>query len=251
MRVSRWTPSAHPPALAPDAVHVWRIPLDRPHEAAALRPLLSAEERARADRFFAEAHRVRFAVAHGWLRVLLGRYVGLAAESLAFACGPHGKPSLVGTAGAAIEFNLSHSADLALVAVGRRALGVDVERRDRAVEHLELAERFFSPDERDALRALAADDAAVVDGFFATWTRKEAYLKATGHGITRGLHHFDVTFAPGAPARILADRLDPDAARRWAIASFEAAPDYSAALVAAAPLREVALLEPTGPAWGT
>jgi 4'-phosphopantetheinyl transferase len=117
-----------------------------------------------------------------------------------------------------------------------------VERWDADVEHLDLAERFFSPAERDALRALAGDVHAVVSGFFAAWSRKEAYLKATGHGISRGLHHFDVTLAPGAPARLLADRLDSAATTRWVMRGLDVAANYSAAVVASAPVETVVLL---------
>jgi 4'-phosphopantetheinyl transferase len=235
----------HPLALDHGVVHVWRVPLADPAAARALRPLLDDEERARADRFYREEHRVRFAVAHGWKRRILARYAGRPASSLRFVCGEHGKPSLAGDGAGDLHFNLSHSGDLALVAVARTPVGVDVERWDAEVEHLELAERFFSPSERGALRALAEDADAVVAGFFAAWSRKEAYLKATGHGISRGLHHFDVTLAPGVQARLLADRLDPAATARWVMHALDVAPGYSAALVAAAPVAHVRVLDPT------
>ena len=226
------------------SVHVWRVRLDDPAAARAMRALLSDDERARADRFFRDEHRVRYAVAHGWKRRILSRYVDVAPEALRFTAGVHGKPSLAGGAAASgVHFNLSHSADLALVAVARGGpVGVDVERWDAAVEHLELAERFFSPAERDALRALAADEASVVAGFFAAWSRKEAYIKATGHGITRGLDHFDVSLAPDTPC-LLADRLDPAATERWVLTAVPAAPGYSAALVATAPLDQVVVYD--------
>lgn len=230
---------------APGVVHVWRVPLADADAARALRPLLSDDERARADRFYREEHRLRFTVAHGWKRRILARYVRAGAEALRFDCGPHGKPALAGLPDA-VHFNLSHSGDLALVAVAAEGpVGVDVERWDDEVEHLALAERFFSPTEREALRALAGDARAVVDGFFAAWSRKEAYLKATGDGITRGLHHFDVALAPGAPARLLADRRDPRATERWVMRALDVAPGYSAAVVAAAPLHDVLLLDTT------
>ena len=215
----------------------------------ALRALLSDDERARMDRFLRPADRVRFGVAHGWLRRVLGAYLDMAPSALAFGAGEHGKPFL---RDAALEFNLSHSGDLALVAVAAHGpVGVDVERWDHAVECLDLAERFFSAAELGALHALRDDAPRVVEGFFATWSRKEAYLKATGHGITRGLRHFDVPFAPGSAAALLADRLDADATGRWAIAELAPAPSYSGALVAAAPLRALNLLEPAATAWGS
>jgi 4'-phosphopantetheinyl transferase len=124
-------------------------------------------------------HRRRFVAAHAALRLILGAYLDLAPDALAFALGEHGKPSLrqpLDPDGARLEFNLAHSGDLALVAVARdHPVGVDVERWSE-VEHLELAERFFSRTERDALRALASVAEQLDAGFFAAWTRKEAYL---------------------------------------------------------------------------
>jgi 4'-phosphopantetheinyl transferase len=240
--VRDWRTASSPPSLGGAGVHVWRIHLADARDAAALRPILSAEERARADRFYREEHRVRFAVAHGWLRLLLARYLALAPDAVRIGAREHGKPYLVDEDEHGLRFNLSHSGDLALVAVARtRDVGVDLEQWDAEVEHLELAERFFSPIERDALRALPEE--WVTHGFFNAWSRKEAYLKATGHGITRGLHHFDVSLAPEEEARLLHDRLDGEATSRWTMRELAVAPEYSAALVTAAPLESVELLE--------
>jgi len=238
---------APPPALEENAVHVWRIALGDATQTKRYHHLLSAEEQGRARRFFRKEHGDRYVIAHGALRCILAHYVSERAESLEFSVSEHGKPSLAATtpAGASgIEFNLSHSGDLALVAVARgRSVGVDLERWSEETEHLELAERFFSPAERDALRALADSREKVVAGFFAAWSRKEAYLKATGHGISRGLHHFDVTLGPGEPARLLGDRLDVRATERWEMLSLEPAPGFSAALVAESPIVQVVQLD--------
>jgi 4'-phosphopantetheinyl transferase len=243
LEVAAWRPPPHPPLDAGE-VHVWRISLDA--DAEPLGPLLSPDERQRAARFHRDEHRRRYVVAHGALRLILGAYLDTEPEALAFELGEHGKPWLRhGPAGerARVEFNLSHSADLALVAVARdRPVGVDVERWSE-VEHLELAERFFSRAERDAMRALAGAAEHLDAGFFAAWTRKEAYLKATGHGIARGLHHFDVTLAPGTEAALLADRLDATATERWTMRSIVPADGYSGAVVAAAPLQDLLLLD--------
>ena len=235
-----WRPRPNPPLGAHD-VHVWRVPLDDDARAASYWSLLSDEERRRATRFVRDIHRRRFIAAHGALRSILAGYVGIEPTALDFVTGAHGKPALRDVAGRPpLEFNLSHSDDLALVAIARaHAVGVDLERWSEGVEHLELAERFFSPGERRALRALAHTPDLVEAGFFAAWTRKEAYLKATGHGITRGLHHFDVALAPGEPARLIADRRDVHATARWAMFALEPAPGYSAALVVASPVGEV------------
>ena len=246
--IQPWRPAAahQPPRLGPDAVHVWRVPLESSASLDHAWSVLSDEERGRARRFVQEHHRRRFVAAHAGLRRILAGYVACAPGDLAFAAGPHGKPALTGPdveSARRLQFNLSHSADLALVAVAwERPVGVDLERWERDMDHLELAERFFSPVERESLRALAARRDDLVHGFFAAWSRKEAYLKALGHGVTRGLHHFDVTLAPGEPARLLADRLDGSIGR-WRMHAFEPESEFSGALVVADPLGELLLLD--------
>jgi len=247
--VATWTQASvtDPPHLAPDAVHVWRVRLDRSAEGD-FHALLSDDEWKRADRLIHEHHRRRFMVAHAALRRILAGYTASRARALRFDRGPQGKPGLAhagSAAGAGLEFNLSHSADLALVAVAKhRPVGVDLERWKHEMDHLALATRFFSPAERASLLALAGRPEDVVQGFFTAWTRKEAYLKARGEGVMRGLHHFDVTLAPGEPARLLADRLD-SSIERWRMRSLVPEPGYSAAIVVADPFEELVLLEPT------
>lgn len=239
--------------LAPGEVHVWRMRLDLAPTSESPHPpphwaVLSADEHARAARFFLREHGDHYATARGTLRHILGAYLAQPPASLRFSTGAHGKPALVtGTHSPnALEFNLSHSAGLALVAVAQHgAVGVDVEWHRDTVQHLAVARRFFSGREQQMLAALG-DAAAVKHGFFAAWSRKEAYLKATGHGISRGLHHFDVSLEPGAPAALLADRLDASAVARWTMANIEAAPHYSAALVAARPVTAIRRYHVTG-----
>jgi 4'-phosphopantetheinyl transferase len=236
-----WRPASLP-ALGEHAVHVWRVALDDESRVGGAWGLLSSEERARADRLHADAHRRRYVLAHGALRALLAAYLDAAPSAISYTLGAHGKPALAVRDGvrAGVEFNLSHSRDIALVAVARgQPVGVDVQHWSDSVEHLRLAERFFSPHEREALRALLHESDQLSGAFFAAWTRKEAYVKATGYGIARGLHHFDVSLAPGEHARLLADRLDPDAPARWSMTALEPAPRYSAAVVVASPLRAV------------
>jgi 4'-phosphopantetheinyl transferase len=210
--------------------------------------LLSDDERRRADRLVQEHHRRRFVAAHASLRRILAGYTASHARGLAFDRGPHGKPTLAfgdGRSQPGLEFNLSHSADLALVAVAReRPVGVDLERWKHEMDHLALATRFFSPAERASLHTLAGRGDDLVHGFFAAWTRKEAYLKARGEGVMRGLHHFDVSVTPDEPARILADRLD-GAIDRWQMRSIVPDWGYSAAIVVADPFAELVLLEPS------
>ncbi|MEO8335556.1 MAG: 4'-phosphopantetheinyl transferase superfamily protein, partial [bacterium] len=187
----------------------------------------------RAARFHFAEHRDAYIVAHGMLRRILGSY---APGELHFVTGEYGKPALRDDVD--VRFNLSHSGDLALVAVARgRDVGVDVERWNANIEHVALADYVFSIAERAALRELSESER--VAGFFAAWSRKEAYIKATGHGITRGLDHFDVTLRPGESACILDDRMDPMFREGWVMRDVPVPDGYSAALVAGAPLRDV------------
>src|SRR5687768_16344510 len=147
---------ADPPPLASNAVHVWRVRLDPPGPLNDAWDLLSDEERQRAGRFVHEHHRRRFVAAHGALRRIVAGYTDHSPRELQFAIGPQGKPALpISEAGSrpSLEFNLSHSADLALVAVAwERPVGVDLQQWEREIDHLALAERFFSPAERASLR---------------------------------------------------------------------------------------------------
>lgn len=234
-----------PPLLGAHDAHVWRILLDAPHDVHFLRSLLPVEEQVRADRFVNAAHTRRFLVAYGVMRQILAGYLGASATELRFGIGALGKPFLEAPLNGAptLEFNLSHSGSVALLAIARgRAVGVDVEQWDDRVQHLAVSERFFSPVEREALRTLD-HDGRVIEGFFAAWSRKEAYLKATGRGITRGLHHFDVTVHPDAPAELVADRLEADAPLRWTMRAIAPRRGYSGAVVVASPLSTLLLFE--------
>ena len=193
------------PALALEAreVHVWQLPLDRPvAEVERFATELSVDERARAARFVHAHDRRRFTVAHAAVRQILGAYLGASPRALAFTLYGQGKPALARPwADAGITFNLSHSYGLGLCAVARgRELGVDVEQI-RALDDLDgLADQVFSPRERAALARLRGGDR--VRGFFDGWTRKEAYVKALGDGLSHPLDSFDVSLTPGVPSRI-------------------------------------------------
>lgn len=215
------------------SVHVWsaEVAQHAPHEAT-LRLELDHEERARADRFHFERDRTQYVVAHGLLRRLLGAYVGRPGSQLRFVAGPYGKPELVTQhqEGGAVSFSLSHSGGRIVIAVADgTAVGVDVERWSDDIVYDELALVCFSPAERTALAGLPADRKQ--RAFFAAWSRKEAYIKALGVGITSGLEYFDVSLAPGEPARLLDDRLAPGTAAGWAMEDLGFDDGYSGAVV--------------------
>lgn len=156
--------------------------------------MLSSDERARADRFVKPDHQDEYRVGRGKLRQILGRYTGINAANLRFDYNGFGKPGLVGGP----SFNLSHSGGIACLAVhATQPLGVDIEAFRQVDDG--VARRFFSATEYDALCALPPDRWS--SGFFRCWTRKEAFVKACGPGLSMPLDSFDVTLAPDQPAR--------------------------------------------------
>ena len=225
-----WLPPPSSLVARPDEVHVWRVRLDADaSEVARHAAVLTADERARAERFFFDVHRRRFTVARGVLRHVLGRYLGVRPEALRFDYGPQGKPLLRRPAGTALRFNVSHSGALALIAVtAERDLGVDVERVDPERAAVKIAERFFAPEEVAVFRSLPEEQRE--EGFFNAWTRKEAYMKATGRGLTLGLDRFVVTLRPGEEARLVSTAWHPPDAARWTMRALDPGPGYAAAL---------------------
>jgi 4'-phosphopantetheinyl transferase len=202
------------PDLAEGIVDVWRGRLDQsPSIRRRLEALLSDDERERAARFRFERDRSRYVVGRGLLRVLLAGYAGLDAAHLCFRYGRHQKPSLVGSGP---FFNVAHSGAVVLYAFSAsREVGVDVELLQLELPGDGIAERFFSPVEVAALQALPEEERP--RAFLACWTRKEAFLKARGDGLTLALDSFDVSLASGEPAAVLGTRWSPDEHSRWTL----------------------------------
>ncbi len=240
----KWsTPPEHPELRRAEA-HVWRIRLEG---SSALvrrrRGELSADEQERAARFHFEADQLRYIVSHSALRQILGAYLDRPTGELRFAYGPKDKPRLVDECGGReVRFNLSHSGDVALVAVtGGREIGVDVERIRALADRDRLAQRFFSPQEVAVLERLPSESRS--EAFFTCWTRKEAYLKAKGGGISIGLDQFDVSPVPGEPAALLSHRSDPRETSRWSLHDLEPGPGYAGALAVEVPCDRVLCLD--------
>jgi 4'-phosphopantetheinyl transferase len=216
-------------ALACREVAVWRISLEQsPARLGELAELLTQDETARAQRFYFERDRIKFTIARGALRIILARYLNAAPASLTFSYGAQGKPALTGEQ-AWLNFNLSHSGMLALCAVAQgRRLGVDIEC-ERALNDAEaIAQQNFSAAEVAVFRALPMSlrNAA----FFNCWTRKEAFIKAIGQGLSYPLDKFDVTLRPAEPARFLNIANDSVETARWTLRALMPAPGYTAAL---------------------
>jgi 4'-phosphopantetheinyl transferase len=220
-------------ALPPGDVHVWRVSLViHPDDEDNLTATLSPDEQVRAARFLSVPARKQFVAARSALRPILSRYTSRRPEEIVFRLGSLGKPSLTDPGPIPLFFNLSHSGELALVAVTEIGeIGVDVERIREMASADQLAERFFHPNEVAALRALPPDQRAV--GFFNAWTRKEAFLKATGKGISYGIERVEVTLTPGEPPKVIAIDGDRRAAARWSLETFAAAPGYLGSLALA------------------
>jgi 4'-phosphopantetheinyl transferase len=245
-----WSPGPDRPRLAPGEVHVWRASLAAGRdELARLHAILSDEERARAARFRYDMHRDRFVAGRGIQRLLLARYLDTRPAAIRYSLAAHGKPSLDGAhAASGLRFNVSNAEEGLLVAVTlEREVGVDLEPLHRAVDRDAVARRFFSVPENEVYDTIAEEERDAA--FFTCWTRKEAYIKAVGDGLTMPLDCFDVTLRPGEPARLLATRGDPTQVERWTMRELDPGPGWLAALVVEGPELDLHLFDwdPTRP----
>lgn len=216
--------------LSENQVHAWRVFLNASQEVRdSMARVLSEEERIRASKFFFERDRQHWIIARGALRMILSRYLHLPAEKLLFATNEHGKPALAPSHESKLAFNLSHSGDIALYALTwGREVGVDVEYMKDGIEFDKLARVSFSPNERTVLRSLPDEEKR--EAFYRCWTRKEAYIKARGRGLSLPLHLFDVSLLPTEPAALLASREDPREVKRWIFQNLLPGTNYAGAL---------------------
>lgn len=220
--------------LLPDEVHVWCASLEAaPSTIQGLQRVLSAEEVARAERFRFARDRQHFIVARGLLRTLLGRYLHMAPQDLSFSYNTYGKPALTIQSApdeaSWLQFNLSHSRELALFAfTTTRLIGIDIEYMRADIEYEQLAKHYFSAYEYATLREIPAEQQC--EAFYHCWTRKEAYIKARGKGLSLPLDLFDVSLRPEEPAALLNSREDPSEHVRWSLHALAPGANYAAAL---------------------
>lgn len=225
--VPDWKPAPRSLDLASGEVHVWRCSLHQSEERRRLLlQALCAEEKQRAERFYFEHHRRQWTTARGFLRAVLARYLDLAPADIRFSYQELGKPALADDLNAlSLHFNLSHSADGAVLAITRDLpLGVDLEQVRPMENMLDLARRYFAPREAEELAGVAEHEKA--RAFFNCWTRKEAILKACGKGLAWPLDRFVVSFRPEEPARVLEVTAQPGEAERWSLHALAPWPDY-------------------------
>jgi 4'-phosphopantetheinyl transferase len=228
---TEWAAPPEQLTLLDNEVHVWRVSLPRvSSELQSLSSLLAPDEISRARRFHFESDRASFIVARAMLRTILAAYIKLNPAQLKFNYSAHGKPSLSNTEGAdGLRFNLSHSHALALYAITRnREIGVDVEQIRSDFASDEIAARFFSKTEIAMLRALTPEQRT--ESFFNCWTRKEAYIKARGEGLSFPLDRFDVSLIPGKLRASLNVPEAPFEAARWSLQPLMPEDGYAAAI---------------------
>lgn len=226
-----WPLHAERTPLVDDDVHVWCVELNGSARVERfLFELLSPDERDRAEGFYCQEHRNRYIMARGMLRTLLARYLEAEPDRLRFDYGPHGKPALADIHHKGqdrLRFNMSHSHELALYAMVRNhEIGIDVERVREGSAIEKVAMRFFSPQEIATLRSLPSSQQT--QGFFNCWTRKEAYIKALGEGLSHPLDGFDVSLAPGVPAELLGLRCKQQEGSGWCLHELSLGPNYAA-----------------------
>jgi 4'-phosphopantetheinyl transferase len=228
-----------PAAFPVGRVDVWTVHLDESAREGFEAGILSYDENARASRFHFEKDREHFIQCRSALRSLLGGYLGIAAAEIGFEYSSSGKPRIAaGQNPRGLQFNVSHSANMALIAVGsEHRLGIDIEQIRSGVAIESLAERFFSLRERAGLRALP--DALRVPGFFACWTRKEAFLKATGEGLSFPLADFSVSTHPELDPAVEEIRGNTEAAKQWFLADLSVDAGFRTAVIVERPFMSV------------
>jgi 4'-phosphopantetheinyl transferase len=231
-----WDYSSNGIDLSNDELHVWRASLNQDRATILkLSALLSPDERQRAEKYFRSIDRDRFIIARGVLRKVLSTYLHIAPCELRFIYNEYGKPSLSADQNhGALSFNLSHSNSLALYAFTcGRCVGIDIENIREDFATLEIAEQFFSKDEVAALKSLPMDQRTI--GFFNCWSRKEAFIKAKGMGVSYPLDRFTVSLAPGGPPALLKVDDDEREVAQWKMYELNPGAGYAAAMIATKP----------------
>ena len=228
-----------------DRIDVWVISLiEMGHSPEAITrgpSCLSADERSRAGRFAFDRDRRRFALGRGAVRKILASYSGCTPAEIVFAYGEFGKPRLDDRhAAAGLQFNASGSGDVAVCAVtSGQSVGIDIEQLRDDCDPDVVRYALSDVERSDFERIPAAEQPAA---FYRTWTRKEAYLKAVGCGLSRPLASFAVNLTPGDPPRLVRDDQAPAATANWSFADFDPAPGWVGTLVSAGPRRPVRTL---------
>ncbi|MGP0594055.1 4'-phosphopantetheinyl transferase family protein [Nitrospira sp. T9] len=220
-------------------VHVWRVHLDRsPRQAALYRADLSEGERARAERYRLPHHQYQFISTRGILRNLIGHYVGIPPGTLGLENNLQGKPSLTEPPHPALQFNVSHTSGMALLAFTvEHAVGIDVEQVNRNVSDQDIATRYFSPQEAAYLATLSPDKRT--QEFLTYWTCKEAYLKMQGIGLSGGMAQCEIALDQDGLKATVRSTHEPDRGNDCLLFRINAGQTHIGALSVGCPSVEV------------
>jgi len=222
-----------PPAgltLSRSEIHLWRAPLDvAQSRAVVLQAILNAEELARANRFRFDRPRCDFIIARSVLRIILSRYLDVDPRHVEFQYGAHGKPELAAPQQKWLHFSLAHSGGWVLYGMAcRRPIGIDLEEMCPVASLDKLVEQFFAPAEYTVFAELPLQQKLA--SFYSAWTRKEAYVKARGLGMSLPLNQFAVTVGPETAPALMTDEKGPVSEGLWSFLDVEVSPGYAAAL---------------------
>lgn len=214
--------------LSESTINIWSFPTSASHHVfETFKKVLIPEERDRALRFRFHHLCTSFVIARGALRYLLGHYLNCHPADVSLVRGLKGKPAVESPSN--LQFNMTHSGDLAVIALTlRREIGVDIEQIRPLADMQQIAKHFFCPEE--AAEVMFAPEAERDRAFFLCWTRKEAYIKATGDGLSTPLSSFRVTVHPDKPARFVHVQHAESEADSWTLHDLQVAVGYAAAL---------------------
>ena len=220
-------------------VHVWFVDLSDELAVNQCVNLLSEDEKERAAKFRFEKDRLYFIIARGVLRQILGLYLSEKPDTIQFEYGEYGKPFLPKNT---LQFNLSHVGEIALIALTKKdIIGIDVEVINRKIEIENIAKHFFAKGEIDCLMSLPK--AQRHEAFFNCWTRKEAFIKATGDGLSFPLDQFEVSLKPNEKAELLATYFNEKEHEKWSLFDLKMKEGYKAALAVKGKVEEIKCFE--------
>jgi len=215
--------------LKPNTVHIWSINfVVNEDEFNTYHDLLSADEKLRASKFKFYKDKRCYVVTKAALRLLSGAYLSTDAKDILFEYEAYGKPKFKHQTN--LNFNVSHSGDLALIGfVYNHTIGIDIEKIKNDFDTFEIASNLFSKQEIDALRKIPEEEQ--YRAFYRCWTRKEAFIKAKGSGLSFPLDEFAVTLDNDLDADLIWTKWDINEKRQWQLTSFIPFKDYIAALI--------------------
>jgi 4'-phosphopantetheinyl transferase len=215
--------------LKPNTLHIWSLNFVVDDEAYnRYHSFLSKDEKERASRFKFYKDKRCYVVTKGVLRLLSGRYLNTDAKAIEFEYEKYGKPKLKHNTN--LNFNVSHSGDLAIIGfVHNHTIGVDIEKIKNDFDTFEIASSCFSKHEIDALHKISKQEQH--KAFYRCWTRKEAFIKAKGSGLSFPLDEFSVSLESDLDADVVWTKWNTDEKDQWKLTSFIPSEDYIAATI--------------------